>query len=244
MKVCIDSVIDATKFRLGLRDTSLADADLERLINEGAMHLDANETYIVSCETLDVDCHKAKLPEGFLELICIKPEGDSCSGSCGCNYNFNPVTDQNPTNIVCNCSTYYTIDRNVLTEFCGQGYNCGSGMNVFDVQNGYLVFSSSFTATSVKIWFRSYNMDENGLMVLDEYWQRGLSAYAAYQYAMSGMNAKMYPQAQMWYREWVAQLNKIRGKSAQRDHRQHKGIFAAIARAILINPASVLNHNI
>ena len=243
MKVCIDSVIDATKFRLGLRDTTLADADLERLINEGAMHLGAMETYIISCETLEVDCSKALLPDGFLELICIKPEGDSCSGSCGCNYNFDPVTDQNPTSIVCNCSTYYTIDRSVLTEFCGMGYNCGSGMNVFDIQNGYLVFSSSFTATSVKIWFRSYNMDEDGLMVLDEYWQRGLSAYAAYQYAMSGMNAKMYPQAQMWYREWVAQLNKIRGKSAQRDHRQHKGLFAEIARAILINPASVLNLN-
>jgi hypothetical protein len=244
MKVCIDSVIDSAKFRLGLRDTSMADLDLERLINEGAMHLDAIETYVISCETLEVDCSKAKLPDGFIELICIKPEGDGCNGSCGCNYNFNPETDQNPTNIVCNCTNYYAIDRNVLTEFCGMGYNCGSGSNVFDIQNGYLVFSSNFTPTSVKIWFRSYNMDENGLMVLDEYWQRGLSAYAAYQYAMAGQNFKLYPQAIQWQREWTAQLNKIRGKSAQRDHRQHKGLFAAIARAILINPVSVLNHNI
>lgn len=244
MKVCIDSVIDSAKFRLGLRDTSMADLDLERLINEGAMHIDAKETYVISCETLEVDCHRAKLPDGFLELICIKPEGDGCNGSCGCNINFDPVTDQNPSSIVCSCSNYYSIDRNVLTEFCGMGYDCGSGLNVFDIQNGYLVFSSSFSATSVKIWFRGYNMDENGLMVLDEYWQRGLSAYAAYQYAMSGQNFKLYPQAQMWQREWTAQLNKIRGKSAQRDHRQHKGLFSAIARAILINPTSVLNLNI
>jgi hypothetical protein len=244
MKVCIDSVIDSAKFRLGLRDTSMADLDLERLINEGAMHLDAIETYVISCETLEVECSKAKLPDGFLELICIQPEGDGCNGSCGCNYNFNPVTDQNPTDIICNCTNYYAIDRNVLTEFCGMGYNCGGNSNVFDIQNGYLVFSSNFTPTSVKIWFRSYNMDENGLMVLDEYWQRGLSAYAAYQYAMSGQNFKLYPQAAQWQREWTAQLNKIRGKSAQRDHRQHKGLFSAIARAILINPVSVLNHNL
>ena len=242
MKVCIDSVIDATKFRLGLRDTSMADADLERLINQAALHLDANETYVIVCDTIDVECQKAKLPDGFIELICLKIDGE-CNGTCGCEINFNPETDQNPSSLGCSCSPYYSIDRNVLTQFCDWGYNCGTNANVFDIQNGYIVFSSTFTATSVKIWYRSYNMDENGLMVLDEYWERGLSAYAAYQYAMSGMNYKMYPQAAQWQREWTAQVNKIRGKSAQRDHRQHKGLFASIARAILVSPASVLNLN-
>lgn len=244
MKVSIDSVIDSAKFRLGLRDTSMADLDLERLINEGAMHIDSVDTYIISCTTLDVECSRAELPEGFIEMICMKlPNSSSCSGCCQ-NIVFDPVVDQNPSSITCTCPMYFVANRNVLTEFCGLGASCGFIGNGYDIQNGYVVFPSNFTATQVQIWYRTYNMDDNGIMVLDEYWQRGLSAYAAYQYAMSGQNFKLYPQASQWQQEWNAQLNKIRGKSAQRDHRQHKASFAAIARAILVNPASVLNNNI
>jgi len=244
MKVSIDSVIDATKFRLGLRDSSMADLDLERLINEGAMHIDSVDTYVISCITLDVECNKAALPEGFVELICMKIAGQSsCSGCCQ-SINFDPVVDQNPSSITCTCPDFYVANRNVLTEFCGMGASCGSFDNGYDIQGGYILFPSNFSASQVQIWYRTYNMDENGIMVLDEYWQRGLSAYAAYQYAMSGQNFKLYPQAQQWQQEWTAQVNKIRGKSAQRDHRQHKASFSAIARAILVNPASVLNNNI
>lgn len=246
MKVSIDSVIDSAKFRLGLRDTSMADADLERLINEGAMHIDSVDTYAISCVTLEVDCGRALLPEGFVEVICLQIVGQSsCSGCCE-SINFNPEIDQNPTSIACTCPQFFVANRNVLTEFCGMGASCGSPSNVFDVQGGYLVFSSNFKPTEIKMWYRTYNMDDDGIMVLDEYWQRGLSAYAAYMYAMAGQNMKAYmpQQVTMWQQEWTAQVNKIRGKSAQRDHRQHKATFASIARAILLNPASVLNNNI
>ena len=244
MKVSIDSVIDRTKARLGLRNTTMPDSDLEMYINEAAMHLDTQSTYVIENATLDVDCHRAALPEGFIELICMSI-ADPSAGCQGCgSINFNPVTDQNPSSIICTCPDFYTPNRAVLTEFCTMGKKGFLSKNVFDIQNGYIVFPSSFTANQIKIWYRTYNMDGDGIMVLDEYWQRGLSAYAAYMYAMSGQNPKSYPQAQMWQREWVAQVNKIRGKVSQRDHIQHKGIFQAIVKAILINPATSLNSNI
>lgn len=246
MKVSIDSVIDAAKFRLGLRDTTMADADLERLVNEGAMHIDSVDSYAISCVVLDVDCGRALLPEGFVELICMNIYGQSsCSGCCE-PINFNPAVDQNPTSISCTCPQYFVANRNVLTEFCGMGASCGMMSNSYDIQGGYIVFPSNFSASQVQVWYRTYNMDDDGIMILDEYWQRGLSAYAAYMYAMAGQNIKNYmpQQLSMWQQEWTAQVNKIRGKSAQRDHRQHKASFAAIARAILLNPASVLNNNI
>lgn len=246
MKVSIDSVINDAKFKLGLRNTTMPDLDLERLVNEGALHINAVDSYVILCETLEVECGRACLPEGFVELICMSlPDGgSSCSGCC--NINFNPVVDQNPTSIVCACPQYWAISRDVLTAFCGEGGSCSMNGNLFDVQNGYLVFSSAFTGSSVKIWYRSYNMDADGIMVLDESWQRGLSSYAAYNYAMAGQNYRNYSPQQIsdWKREWVAQVNKIRGRSAQKDHRQHKGIFSAIARAILINPGTALNRNI
>jgi len=249
MKVCIDSVIDTAKFNLGLRDSTYADADLERLINQAALGIDAVETYIIVCETLEVDCHKAKLPDGFLELICLNPLTDSDSNCCNsCITDYDPETDETPVSISCNCFQYYFASRSVLTVACGMGFgsSCGSMPNVYDIQNGYLVFPTNFTPTEVKVWYRSYNMDENGLMFLDETWERGLAAYASWKYASAGMNIRAYLPQQVvgWQKEWTAQVNKIRGKSFQLDHRQHKDKFGLIARAILLNPATILNNNI
>jgi len=234
MRISTESVISRTKQRLGLMDTTLQDAYLELLIQEGARHLDTQNSYIISCQVVDVDCARAPLPDQYSQIICLQPlSPDTCTGC-------------DDTTCNCTCGTYYFIDRGVLTDFCDQGGRGCYGGNAYDVQNGFLVLPSNTTATQIKIWYRGLNTDDDGLMVIDDFQERGLSAYAAYQFASSGQNYRSYAPGQvaLWQRESTAQINKIRGKASQDDHRQHKAIFARIAQALIANPWNAYNLNI
>lgn len=226
-------------------DTTLADAEIEALIQECALHLNTLETYVVSCETLDVDCHKAKLPDGFVELLCIKPTSDNCTGACSCVTNYDPETDESPTSLTCGCYGYYVANRSLLTEFCGMGQSACSTAGLYEIQNGYIRLSTAITSDEITIYYRGWNQDEDGIMLIDEFQERGLSAYAAYQYANSGQNYKSYQpqQVALWQREANAQINKIRGRSAKMDHKAHLPSFAAIVQAIITNPSRILNTN-
>jgi len=246
MKISSESVITRTKFRLGLQDSTLWDAYIEKLIYEAARHLDAVSSYIISCTTLTVDCHRAKLPDDFVEVVCVKMV--TPSDTCSCNNVYDPATDPSSNGIYssCTCGQYYIADRGVLTAFCGLGYNGTWYGNVFDTQNGYFILPDTNPATEVQIWYRGLNVDENGLMILDDFQERGLSAYAAYQFANSGSNYKAYDnqQRRLWLAEANAQINKIRGKAAQNDHNAHINKFASIARSFLINPMQSQNANL
>lgn len=245
MHIPIAQVINRAKIRLGLEDTTAADAKLEKFINEGAMHLDALSTYKISCATLDIDCQKAQLPNEATEIICFSfPDSSGCTGCCSSSSDDDSVTSTTS----CGCFTYYVANRSILTAFCGTDSNtsCGLYSAYFDIQNGYIHFPSSNTATTVRVYYRGWNVDSDGLMLIDERKERGLSAYAAYEYACSGSNAKYYTSKQIdkWESTWIQQKSWIKGTDQVEDAKLHKDTLSAIANAILINPLLVLNRNI
>lgn len=242
MKINIDSVITEAKGLLGLEDTTKWDAQIEKKINQGALHLNNLDTYVISCETIEVECAKAYLPQAT-EIIAIKSTTSSnCTGLCHVVADENSVDDRF-MECGCVCGNFFVADRNVLTNFNGNG--CYGG-NVFAFKDGYINFPSNTTLTEIQVWYRGYNQDEDGIMVIDELQERGLAAYAAYKFATSGTHFNKYDRMQImeWKKEWVAQKAFLGGKSQQDDHRQNKGKFAAIARAILIDPYQVLNNNL
>lgn len=239
MTVSCEQIINRTKMRLLLTGTTHADAVLEKLINEAATHhLNALTSFVISCETIDIDCLKARLPESCVELICYSfPDSSDCTGCC--------TTCMNPhnENAVCSCPTYFVPDRNILTEFCGLGASCALSSNFFDVQGGYIVFPSTVTQTTVKVWFRGLNIDEDGLAIIDEKQERALSAYAAWQYAIAHFKSYAPEQRRVWQQEWVNQRNVLRGGSVQADFQMNKAQASAISRALLVNPAISSNRN-
>jgi hypothetical protein len=248
MNIKVEQVMTRTKLRLGLMDSTMADAYLEKLIDEAARHLDALSTYVVTCETLDIVCSKAELPENIRsnkDVICMRfNEGNS---GCSCQTSTSDGdTIENINNSFCGCGYWYVPDRNVLTNFCGQGANAQWCGNIFDINGGYIQFPTTLTATQVTIWYRAYNMDDGGLMIVNEKQERALSAYAAYEYAMSGQNIKSYTPYQIsnWQKTWVAQKNWLRGSDVVDDHKLHKAEFSAIARAILLNPQIAMDRNV
>jgi hypothetical protein len=243
--ISIKSVINSAKFTLGLESTTHADAWLEKLINEAAIHTNKLDNYFVSCETVDIDCARAKLPENFMDLICFSfPNVSGCSGCCSINHD--PEGDSSQ-NMLCGCSQYFVRDRAVLSEFCGLGATACFAGNYFDTQNGYLSFPSTITATEVRLWYRGLNEDENGLMVITEIQERGLAAYAAYKYALrhsSPPMAKYTPfQVREYKTEWANQKGWVTGMAQQTDFQAHKAAFAAIAKAIIIDPWTIVDTN-
>ena len=223
-------------------DTTKWDSFLEKKINQGAKHLNSLNTYVISCETIEVDCAKAHLPQAT-EIIAIKNMNTTqCSGLCSV-VELDTSVDDRFMECGCACGNYFVADRNVLTNFNGNG--CYGG-NVFSFENGYINFPSNTTLTEIRVWYRGYNEDCDGIMVIDELQERGLAAYAAYMFAISGTHMSKYDRWVVgeWKKTWVAQKPFLQGKAQQGDNRQNKGKFAAIARAILIDPYQVLNNNL
>ncbi len=210
-----------------------------KLINEAATwHIDALDNYVISCETIDIDCAKARLPDAAVDIICYQfPSGTTCTGCCYSCLNPHNVNYQ------CSCPNWFVADRNILTEFAGLGGTCGLSSAFFDVQGGYLVFPSTVTTSEVKVWFRGVNIDKDGLAIIDERQERALSAYASSRYAIANWKSYSDGQRRFWNAEWVAQKQNLRGNAVQKDFRLHKPEAAAIARAIIINSAMVVNRN-
>ena len=240
MKVSSEQIITRAKIRLRLLDTTVHDATLEKLINEAATyHLDALNSYIISCCELEIDdCYKAKLPDSAVDLICFSfPYASGCTGCCA-----DCMNDRNP-GFQCSCPTYFIADRNVLTDFCGNGASACMMGNVFDVQGGYLTFPSTINQPVVKVWYRGYNVDNDGIAILDEKQERALSAYAAWQFAVAYYKNYFPEQRREWKQEWIAQKRWLRGDANQRDAKLHKTELSSIARAILLSPRITANRN-
>lgn len=211
MIVSIEQVINRTKNRLRLRNTE-NDPYLEKLINEGCGHLGAWRTQDVSCETLKIDCFKAKLPDFYKEFLAAQFPIGTCS--CGCNSCEGLTGDALAEAVLstgcgCNngCPVWY-VHSGVLTNFAGRGAPCGIYTNFFNIDGGYVVLPSTTTATEVKIWFRGMNVDSQGIMVIYEEWERGLSAYAASQFAVDYQELYTPEQRRAWSNEWNAQKAK------------------------------------
>lgn len=240
MKIAIDQIITRAKMRLKLTNTTMPNAYLELLINEGARHLDNLNTFAITCATLSIDCEDkpvAHLPDNYQELLCFKFPGNSC---CGCCDEDTTVTDDiipRPTN-KCLCTNLFVASREMVTNFCDRGQNAvmWNYANMFEVQNGLLYLPTTTTATEVKIWYRGTNVDEDGIMILDEDQERGLSAYAAYQYALDNKERYDKFQIQEWKKEWIAQKDWLKGSAVKQDHTMHKWNVTAISNAIFLDP--------
>jgi hypothetical protein len=83
-------------------------------------------------------------------------------------------------------------------------------------------------------------------MVINEFWERGLSAYAAMQFATDdNTQPQRYTPFQIsrWSAEWVAQRNKIVSKEVKDRFRLDKGAIQNIMNAIVMNKFAIGAYN-
>lgn len=231
----VGSVINRAKGRLGLQNTFEWDAYLQTLAEEGLRGTNATDVYAVSCETLEIDCGSAKLPDRYDELLYFQfGDGTGCSGCCT-HATTNPTPPNENQVVVCSCRGLYGYYyQNDIILHRG---SCGWYGNYFTINAGHINFPSTITATQITVYFRGFNEDENGFMIFNEEQQRGLSAYMAWQYSTDKLNTGVYAPAQniAWREEWKAQKNWLNGKEAIRKFKLHKEDLVLIANAVLSN---------
>lgn len=219
-------------------DSSLHDSYLSKLIDEGASHLGTINSYCVSCTQMQIsDCFTAELPDFCEEFIMGRFTSTGCS--CGCSSTGVTIEDgeTSATSITstCSCAVWY-YSPNVLT---GLPAYCAPYGQYFAIQGNTITFPSTTTATSFQAYYKSMNVDDNGFMILYERWERGLSAYAASQFALDYPERYSPEQRRGWHLEWVAQKGKQKAKSVADQNKLDKAAVMNIMNAIVLNNYAV-----
>lgn len=244
MRTDIETAINRTRRRLGLEHTTMHEAALRTYVDEGVNHIYTPENYVISSQEIDIECGRGALPTGCDEVIAIAPVRDENGTCCLCgNGSGEAILHANTlmSTRACMCLPYYVSDKSVLFEMGGLGVSCGINTNIFYTQSGYLILNASAEGT-MKIWYKGKNVDCDGVMIIDEDWLRGVSAYAAYQFASSGMNFNKYNYRQMkdWQVEWTAQKANQSALGQRKHFKKNKARFLEIASAIVARPINAL----
>lgn len=242
MYVSTEQVLTRTKARLSLMETTLHDAILEKYVNEGAMHLGSQRTQRIHCKELVIDCYKAALPDSFETFVAGQFPSGTCSCGCGCGSTAEEVLNS-LSGIGNTCPVWY-VNKDVLTNFNGQGASCGVYSNFFDIDGGFIVFPTTTTATHVKIWFEGWSTDDDGLMLIDEYWERGISSYAAMQFATDMIDAYKPEQRARWEAEWKAQKGHNKGRDNIKRFNLDKHSICQLMNSIISNTSIVGVYNV
>lgn len=233
MIITSEQIITRAKFRLRLADTTEHDLYLLRLIEEGARGLNASSTFTVQCKTVEIDCASAKLPDSYDSLIAFSFNNNgSCSGCCGAA-TVDPTPPSDTQIVICSCRGLYGVytQNNIILQHGTYGWYG----NYFSINGNYLVFPSTITATQVTIYYRGFNQDDDGMMILDEELSRGLSAYAAGQFATDFQESYTPEQRARWLQEWKDQMGKVNSKKSIREFKLQKDDISLLCNAILSN---------
>ncbi len=199
-----DQIVTRAKIRLGIKNTSEHDIELRLYVNEGAKSLFATNVKGLKCKQVDIDCYKASVPKDFRFFTFHNEDGCSCSqncaGTCGCP------------------QFYYFVPSSELAFVQQAGFICGNS-NLFTYNLGELNFPSSVNATSCIVYYMGYNEDDDGFMLLDEDWERALSAYAAFQFSSTAFNINRFnPEFRSRVQqEWTNQFSRLTGEKFVRE---------------------------
>lgn len=230
MIISTEQVINRTKIRLGIKNTEY-DAAIEKLVDEGCAHLGAKRTRVFSCATIQLDCYRGTLPDFFTEFVAATFPSGGCT--CGCD---STSTDSSVTTSEalsgCSCPVWYVSDSVFRSDS-----TCGRWGNFFNIEGNQIVLPSTTTATEIKVYFKSMNVDSNGLMVIYENWERGLSAYAASEFAITHDTRYTPRQQGKWEATWKAQKGKQIGIDNINDFNLNSHEISRIMNSIITNTA-------
>ena len=187
----LDAVIVRAKRRLRLMETNEHDADLRMLVIEGVRQFKGIRELM--CVTKDIDCDRVEVPPS-MEFFTL---------------------DDHRECLTFNTSTYQRLAKDNCS--CSYAYNDWNGWTL-SLNGRTLLLPSNLTATTINIYYWGIPTDDIDYLEIDENWERGLSAYAAYQFGLSYPNK--YPQWAEWQNEWNAQYNAINGSKFMEKYRR------------------------
>ncbi len=218
----LTACVASAKMQLRVEDSS-DDLWMEKLANEAARHYDSLSIFIKRQCTLDITNGKAKLPNGFYRMLGLRLNGSF------------------------NCATLFYVDMPFLNSCdCSLATSARNLSGSFQIQNGYIVFGTNMsftdpitgdviTATSVDCAFIGLNVDSDGMMIVREDMERGISAYICWMYGLQNPDKFNTYQIEKYEQIWKAQKTWIQSIDIQNQFMNTRRQIAQIANAWVVD---------
>lgn len=212
-----NEVIARIKVQLRLTHTTEYDDYFSMMVNEGVNNLDTLSTLTKKICRINVSDLKAKLPCGFVQLL-------------GLRYTSEDV----------NCISLLYVDTKFLTQ-CGCDTTDTSPYGQsFQINGGYMHFSSSFAGTQVTLAYLGANVDDDGRLIIYENYERALSSYACYMFCLAHSEMYRADVIDRYYRTWMAQKSWIKATDNQENFNNNKAEISHTINAMTINPLQII----
>lgn len=215
MYLTADEILPVVKQRLRIQNTD-HDAYLLTLIYEGARRLRTTETFVLKEVEHTVENNAFTMPECAKALVAAKA---SCWDIISIDYPFFQGCGCSPNQAT--YPTWYSMIK----------------------QNGRTFYFINPVAdgTTVNAVYSMLNVDENGLLLINEEQEIALISYACYQFALSYPERYTNQQVQMWYKDYQYQAGFARGAAGRRTFMNQREQISAKMNSIVTIQGYVLN---
>jgi hypothetical protein len=215
--ISLDDVRERTKMQLRLQNTTEHDDFIDVLVLEGLRNL--NNLYQLKksvCE-LDVEDNKAKLPKGFVRLIALAFTDEGGTNSSGCS----PIL--------------YADTRFLSSCGCEAEDGVYNYLETFQINKNYIHFRSDIGTDKVRLAYYSLITDDYGNLVIYEDFERGLQAYACWNFMMAYYEDYPMNLTDMHRKTWVAQKAYLKGSAQAEDFQRNKREIQNIFKSKLVS---------
>ncbi len=223
-----EDVISAAKFKLRKTETTNFDDYFSFLIQEGARHLGALSLFKKQQCELEIIDGKTELPKGFYRMIGLRFFR---------NHPAPPIVDGQPFLLTHGCLPMLYVDRPFLHS-CGCNTVMGGVspfIGTFQIIGNFIHYNSSVRETHVTISYLGFNLNKEGRMIIYADYERALTAYCCYNFALSYSEEFKEATIERWHQEWLAQKNWVKGLDASHDFQQRKAEVQEIFSALLVS---------
>lgn len=223
--ISVDEIISAAKMPLRLQNTTEYDDWFELLVYEAIRSIDSLACFTKRQCDIDIVDYKGVLPKGFQRLLGLRFLCDDITNN------------QNNGTTGSFADSFIYVDSKFLMD-------CGCDLNnttlrhygsFVQIQQGYLYVNTNLQITGVRMAFLGLNVDDNGLPLIYDYYQRCLTAYICWKYTRSFSD--MYKEADIrsYEAEYYAQRGWIRATEVKEDFIKSKRKIGELANAILVS---------
>lgn len=164
-------VIAASKMWLGISTTNY-DGFFRIQIENCLQKFYSPALYKEQVAEVDICDNTIKIPTGWREVwavaFCDDTESEEDTASIVSGGNF-------------------WMAQSLITQYPAYGNNIVE--NTFTIQNGHLCFTQETDRTVAKVWYRGFETDDNGLIVIPDYYEECLTRYLNYCFLCMPANA-------------------------------------------------------
>lgn len=236
-QISTSDIIARAKMQLGISNTTDNDIWFETLANEAARHLDCLSVTVKRTCKLDIDGTSVCLPKGFKKFVALRFVDESLTPN---NASIQSIT-QNTSNIIITPAMPYGFMDNAIYADLKFLTDCGTNNDglwtdfpeLFQIQNGSIFFHGKPMSTTALISFMGLNVDENGMMLVFEDYERAIWNYICWMFCLQ--NFERYPAnlREEYRMTWTAQKAWIKSEEVVQHFKDTKRQVSEWANALV-----------